>query len=409
MVGEQRGSEQSTITVRSKSMFVFETMRIHREFSLRHAISTPNREVRPVAWRLVLAVAIPFLLAPAVRAQIAPIQPPSQWKVPNGTAACSVEKSCAELAPAMVQSALGPSPLEENLRYLTTAAATPTNPLQDAKAAGWALAALRKSGVDEVHIEKFKVPASARDSQARTKNFENVIAEIRGSEKPNEYVLLGAQLDSAGREGPLDDRSSAAVVLDAARVIHASGNVPRRSIRFVLFAGGQEAKAGSLAYVRAHRMELDRMIAAVIFEGAAGRINGYSLAGREDALATVREALAPLGPLGVKNFTMGATIDSNRFGFILEGVPTLAPNRDSSNQASTERTAPGKFDKAEVEELKHQVAIAAITAYALADDLERIAPRQSRAQVEQLVKETGLEQPMKTEGSWPAWESGQWP
>jgi Peptidase family M28 len=395
-------------------MFVFETMRIHGNISLRRAVSTANREVRALAWQLVVAIAIPFLLAPA--AQIAPIQPPSQWKVPNGTAACSVEKSCADLAPAMIQSALGPSPLEENLHYVTSAAAAPTNPLQDAKAAEWAVAALRESGVDEVHTEKFKVPASSADSHAGTNNssgpaeFENVIAEIRGREKPNEYVLLGAQLDlAADGKGTLDDASSAAVVIDAARVIHASGSVPRRSILFVLFSGGQGAKAGSLAYVRAHRAELDRMIAAVIFEGGAGRINGYSLAGRKDALAKVREALAPLGPLGVKNLTMGATIDSNRFDFILEGVPTLAPNRDSSNQASAERGTPGKFDKAEVDELKHHVAIAAITAYALADDLERIAPRQSRAQVEQLVKETGLEQPMKIEGSWPAWESGQWP
>jgi Peptidase family M28 len=384
-------------------------MRMHRKFSVRQALSTPSREARPAAWQLVLAVAIPFLLAPAVRAQITPIGPPSQWKVPNGTAACSVEKSCAELAPAMIRSALGPSPLEENLRSLTSAAATPTNPLEDAKAAEWAVAALRKSGVDEVHIEKFKVRASAGGSQARTKNLENVIAEIRGREKPNEYVLLGAQLDPAEKKGPLDDASSAAVVIDAARVIHASGNVPRRSIRFVLFADGQEAKAGSLAYVRAHRTELDRVIAAVIFEGGAGRINGYSLAGRRDALARVREALAPLLPLGVKNFTMGATTDSDRFDFMLEGVPTLAPNRGSSSQASTEPTAPGKFDKAEVEELKHQVAIAAITAYALADDLERIARRQSPAQVRQLLKETGLEEPMKIEGSWSAWESGQWP
>ena len=48
-----------------------------------------------------------------------------------------------------------------------------------------------------------------------------------------------------------------------------------------------------------------------------------------------------------------------------------------------------------------------MTAYALADRAERIAPRQSRAEVEELMKETGLAEEMKIEGLWPAWMSGQ--
>jgi len=61
----------------------------------------------------------------------------------------------------------------------------------------------------------------------------------------------------------------------------------------------------------------------------------------------------------------------------------------------------------DIDELKRHVAIAAVTAYALADAQQRIGPRQSRAVIEQLMKDTDLGQEMKLEGFWPAWEKGE--
>jgi Zn-dependent M28 family amino/carboxypeptidase len=396
-------------------MFAFETTMLPgHEISVRRAGSAPNRRPRFLAWQVIALAAAALSLAPETCAQIAPLQPPSQWQVPNGAGACSVEKSCTDLAPGMIQSAWGPSPLEENLRYLMRAASAPENSTRGAKMAEWAVAALRKAGVDEVRTEKSTIPEAP--AHARTKRssggaeLENVVAEIHGREKPNEYVLLGADLDAPGSgKGLADDVCAAAVVIDAARVIHASGNIPRRSIRFILFANQRHGRTGPLAYVQMHRPELDRVIAGVIFEGGAGRINGYSLAGREDALKAVREALQPLASLGVKNFTTGATADSDRFPFLLEGVPTLVPTQGMSDAVLNDQTAAGTLDKADSTELKRQAAIAAITAYALADDLERVAPRQSRAEVQQLLEQTGLEQQMKAEGTWAAWNSGRWP
>jgi Zn-dependent M28 family amino/carboxypeptidase len=389
-------------------------MRPYKNILIFRAASTVGRGAQFVARHFVPGAMSLLLLAPGMRAQIAPIQPPSQWKVPNGGGACSVEKSCADLAPAMIQSALRSPALEENLRYLMRAAGAAVGSTQDAKRTEWAAAALRKADVDEVHTEKFKIPADP--AHAQTKHFngegelENVVAEIHGREKPNEYVLLGADLDvPRSGKGSADDVCAAAVVIEAARVIKASGNIPRRSIRFVLFANEMRGRTGSLAYVQMHRPELDRMIAGVIFEGGAGRINGYSLAGRQDVLKAVREALQPLESLGVKNFTMGATVDSDRFPFLLEGVPTLVPTQGISDAVLNDQTAAGTLDKADTTELKRQVAIAAITTYALADNAERVATRQSRAEVQQLLEQTGLEQQMKVEGSWSAWQDGQRP
>jgi carboxypeptidase Q len=136
-------------------------------------------------------------------------------------------------------------------------------------------------------------------------------------------------------------------------------------------------------------------------------VTGYTLSGRKDALGAVREALAPLESLGVKQFTLEASVDTDNFDFVLEGVPTLVVKQQPGNYILNYHAASDTFDKVDMVELKRQVAIAAVTAYALADRAERIAPRQSRAEVDELMKQTGLADEMKILGLWPAWTSGQ--
>lgn len=363
--------------------------------------------VRP--WRqriralLVVLAATVALGTSICSAQVSPINPPSAWKVPDGAGACAVGKSCAELVPTMMQSALGASPLEENLRYLTTTLrGRVTGSPKAERAAGWAVEAFRRAGVDEVHTEKFTVPNGGSEGRAKATSgageFENVVAEIRGRQEPDKFAVLGARLD---------DSSDAALVIDAARVIHTSGSVPRRSIRFVLFTGEKQGMPGSWAYARAHRDELDRTSAAILFDKGVGAVSGYSLGGRKDALAPVREALAPLAAVRVKDFTLDARIDTDRLDFILEGILTLEPNQRPTKKVTNHPATSDAADKVDIPALKRQTAIAAITSYALADTNEPITRRQSRAEIEQLLKDTGLSGQMKSEGLWPAWESGE--
>ncbi|HXW61540.1 MAG TPA: M28 family peptidase [Candidatus Acidoferrales bacterium] len=509
------------------------------------------------AVRLVPACVL-FLGANAA-GQLAPIKPPPTFpQVPTGTGGCSMGKSCAELAPAMIESAIGASPLEANLRYLTdTIGGRVTGSAAADQAVGWAVEALRRAGVDEVHTEKFMIPVGwseghttvailspatfpvrlvsigwspptpeggltadvvdvgagddagfkkagvaatgaialvrtnvletwddltgeyetdariirraknagvaaifwmstrpnlllyrhtgtvdgrleplpqavvAREDAERMARLlvggqrirvhlempnkisgpvesENVVAEVRGRGKPDEFVILGAHLDSWDLgTGALDNGCDAAMVIDAARVIHASGSIPRRSIRFVLFTGEEQMMLGSWAYARAHRAELDNMAAAIFFDSGTGPVTGYTLSGRKDAFAAVREVLAPIQSLGVKEFTLDASVDTDNFDFVLEGVPTLVVNQEPGNYILNYHATSDTFDKVDMAQLKRQVAIAGVTAYALADRDERIAPRQTRAQVEEMMKETGLAEEMKILGLWPAWASGQ--
>ena len=112
-------------------------------------------------FRLLAGVHGLLLLSFAATAQIPPVKPaPLSQQVPQGSGACSVEKSCADLAPAMIQSAMGPSPLEENLRYLTdTIGGRVTGTPSADRAADWGVQAFRHAGVDDVHTEKFTIPA----------------------------------------------------------------------------------------------------------------------------------------------------------------------------------------------------------------------------------------------------------
>jgi Zn-dependent M28 family amino/carboxypeptidase len=234
---------------------------------------------------------------------------------------------------------------------------------------------------------------------------ENVVAEIRGREKPDEFVVLGAHLDSWDLgTGALDNGCNAAMVIDAARVIHASGTIPRRSIRFILFTGEEQGLLGSAAYAHAHRAELDNLVAAIIFDSGVGKVTGYALGDRKDILAPVRAALEPIASLGVKDFTMDAGMDTDNFDFLLEGVPTLVANQDPANYMLNYHAASDTFDKVDIVELKRHSGIAAVTAFAVADAEQRIGPRQSRAEIEQLLRDSGLDKEMQEAGFWPLWE-----
>ncbi|HEV1995111.1 MAG TPA: M20/M25/M40 family metallo-hydrolase, partial [Candidatus Acidoferrum sp.] len=110
---------------------------------------------------------------------------------------------------------------------------------------------------------------------------ENVVGEIRGYEKPDEVVILGAHLDSWELgTGALDNGCNAALVIEAARAIKATGLLPRRTIRFVLFSGEEQGTVGSFEYVKVHRAELDKLRAMITYDAGIGRVTGYSLGGR---------------------------------------------------------------------------------------------------------------------------------
>ncbi len=236
---------------------------------------------------------------------------------------------------------------------------------------------------------------------------ENVVGEIRGYEKPDEIVILGAHLDSWDLgTGALDNGCNAALVIEAARAIKATGLLPQRTIRFVLFSGEEQGMVGSFEYVKSHRAELDKIRAMITFDDGIGRVTGYSLGGRRDIEAGVREVLKPLESWGANNHTYDASFGTDNFDFMLEGVPTLVANQEEANYLPNYHAASDTLDKVDIRELKLHTVIAALTAWGIADRAEPLGKRLTRAELDVLVKETGLDQQMKLLGFWDAWQSG---
>jgi carboxypeptidase Q len=235
----------------------------------------------------------------------------------------------------------------------------------------------------------------------------NVIGEIRGYEKPDEAVILGAHLDSWDLgTGALDDGCNAALVIEAARAIKATGLVPRRTIRFALFSGEEQGMYGSWQYVRAHRAELDKIRAEIAFDSGTGRVHGYALSGRRDTRDALEEILKPLASWDVNRHALDGDIGTDNWDFVLEGIPTLIAKQDESNYLPNYHAASDTLDKVDIREVKMNTVIAAVTAWGVADRAEPFGKRYSRAEVVQQLKETGLDEQMKLQGYWPLWENG---
>ena len=236
----------------------------------------------------------------------------------------------------------------------------------------------------------------------------NVVAEIKGSEHPDEFVILGAHLDSWELgTGALDNGCDAALVIDALRAIKASGLRPRRSIRFILFSGEEQGMMGSHAYVIAHRNELDKDAGVVVFDSGTGHVSGFSVGGRKDLINAATKIVAPLKPFNATTLTTDADWGTDHFDFMLEGVPTFVANNEPGNYLVNYHASSDTFDKVDLEQLKKQVAEAVVVSFALANNPERVGPRLTRREVEQTLHETHLDEQLKVFGIWKDWESGK--
>jgi carboxypeptidase Q len=237
----------------------------------------------------------------------------------------------------------------------------------------------------------------------------NVVAEVRGSEKPAEFVILGAHLDSWELgTGALDNGCNAALVIDALRAIKTAGLRPRRSIRFILFSGEEEGLVGSHAYAVAHRKELDNAAGVVIFDSGTGRVTGFSLGGRKDLVDAANSVVTPLKQFDAATLKTTAEWGTDHFDFMLEGVPTLVAEQEEANYLVNYHATSDTFDKVDLAQLKKHVAEAAAVAFGIAYAPERLGPRLHHAQIEQTMVETHLDELMKTFGMWQPWQEGKW-
>ncbi|MEX2272818.1 MAG: M20/M25/M40 family metallo-hydrolase [Vicinamibacterales bacterium] len=211
----------------------------------------------------------------------------------------------------------------------------------------------------------------------------NAIAEIPGTDKADEVVMLGGHLDSwHSATGATDNAIGCAVMMEAARILKAIGVQPRRTIRVALWGGEEQGLLGSQAYVEQHfgtaenpKPEFAKFNGYFNVDGGTGRIRVASIFGPREAAWILASAFKPFEDLGI----MGATATTSRgrggtdsTSFNAAGLPGIGLSQDTIEYGShTWHTNLDTYERIVEEDVKRSaVAIAgAVYHVAMRDEM----------------------------------------
>jgi hypothetical protein len=206
----------------------------------------------------------------------------------------------------------------------------------------------------------------------------NVIGELRGRERPDEVVLIGAHLDSWDvGQGAHDDGAGCVQVMQALTVLRRLGLVPRRTIRVVLFTNEENGLRGARTYAEVHAGELARTVLAVEADSGGFAPRGFSVEtgveagprvlGRVAQIAALLSARA-IGPLQVRAGGSGADLSP----LIPAGVPGVGFFTDNRRYFDYHHSEADTLDKVDPAELADGVAAIAVLAYVAAELPDRL-------------------------------------
>ena len=247
-----------------------------------------------------------------------------------------------------------------------------------------------------------RVHLTVENKIARETTVDNVVAEIRGREQPDEWVLIGAHLDSWDfGTGAQDNGSGAVSVLEVARAIMALGKPPRRSVRFALWGGEEQGILGSYAYTQMHKSELAKCVAVLNTDNGAGHPKGWKVEGRTD----LKQAMQPwsdglLKDLSGGELSMATTYDTDHGPFVVEGIPALDLWVDMTHYGEIHHKSSDTLDKVDVLDFKAGEAIVAVTGYAFAETKKPIARHADHAAVGEILKNAKLDELLEYLGIW---------
>jgi Zn-dependent M28 family amino/carboxypeptidase len=206
----------------------------------------------------------------------------------------------------------------------------------------------------------------------------NVTAEIPGSDKALEVVMLGGHLDSwHAATGATDNAIGVSVMMEAVRILKTVGARPRRTIRIALWGGEEQGLLGSQAYVKEHfgsfeepKAGYEQFAGYLNIDSGTGRARGASVFGPSHGAAMLREILKPLEDLGVVG--TAATNSRRRGGsdhtsFNEAGLPGIGFTQDPIEyQSATWHTNLDTYERIVPEDAMKSATVIAWTAYQLA-------------------------------------------
>jgi carboxypeptidase Q len=195
----------------------------------------------------------------------------------------------------------------------------------------------------------------------------NVIAELRGRERPSEVVVVSGHIDSWDLgPGAMDDAGGCAAAWEALRLIKKLNLTPRRTIRLVLFTNEENGARGGAAYLEQYASQLANHVLMLESDNGVLPLEGWGFSGRDRARGVVREIaglLEAAGGVQVTSDFNGADIEPS----VATGVPGISPEVDMSRYFVVHHTAADTADKIVPAELGRLIAAIATMAYVVAD------------------------------------------
>ncbi len=208
----------------------------------------------------------------------------------------------------------------------------------------------------------------------------NVIADLPGREKPDEYVIVGGHIDSwDGATGAQDNGTGVSTTLEAARILAKVGARPKRTIRFMLWSGEEQGLLGSRAWVTKHRDEMAKISAVLVHDMGTNYLSG--IAGLEKQVPILEKIFAPVMNLDAEmKFSVRQTQalmggGSDHASFLSAGVPGFFWRQSGrTSYQYIHHTQHDRYDQAVPEYQKHSAIVVAVGAWGIAN-LDGMMPR----------------------------------
>jgi carboxypeptidase Q len=191
------------------------------------------------------------------------------------------------------------------------------------------------------------------------------VAEIKGSEHPEERVIIGGHLDSWDLgQGALDNGTGAMATLEAARALKALGWKPKRTITFILFTGEEEGGVGAETFIKNHAAELKQIDAVLIHDTGTGKVFSIALENLTETAPLMEEIYQPLQkvfdlqPLSTRYF--GA---SDHVPFLNQGIPAYFCVQLPAHYREAHHSQTDTFDKVVPDQINEGAAFLAAWAW----------------------------------------------
>jgi Zn-dependent M28 family amino/carboxypeptidase len=191
------------------------------------------------------------------------------------------------------------------------------------------------------------------------------VAEIKGSQFPDERVIIGGHLDSWDLgQGAVDNGTGAMATLEAARTLKALGWKPKRTITFILFTGEEEGGIGADTFLKNHAAEIPKMDAILIHDTGTGKVFSIALEDEYETASLMTEIYTPIQevfdimPLSTRNFG-----SSDQVPFMRQGVPGYFCVQKPAHYREAHHSQTDTFDKVIPDEINEGAALLASWAW----------------------------------------------